>query len=195
MVIPVGASAAACGVPDGAKVISTTTDPSFRIAVFASDDIVSAKISQNGVWEAGLLPLLRAGLQPHADGTQASFVDIGANLGIFSLYAAMLGAHVTAIEPMPRNARLIAASACLNNLSATSLSIYNVGLHTSPGECTVVGETTNQGDGVMDCSPEAVAATASSRVSVRRLDSGLITSPIDVMKVSYPFIFLMTLPS
>ena len=44
-------------------------------------------------------------------------VDVGANLGWFSLLSARMGCRVLALEPVPAIAALFMASAKLNNLS------------------------------------------------------------------------------
>lgn len=52
-------------------------------------------------------------------GTGGVFLDIGANIGFFSIIAARLvgpGGRVLAIEPVPENARLIRANARINRL-------------------------------------------------------------------------------
>lgn len=50
---------------------------------------------QHEVWEPSLVNAMKARLGPGKH-----FVDIGANEGYFSLYAAALGATITAFEPV-----------------------------------------------------------------------------------------------
>lgn len=80
-----------------------------------SRDIVSTNICQNKKWEHGTpeelgLPV---GLT-NADGGPPRVLDIGGNVGSFSLVFAKSGYKVTTVEAMLQNVRLINATFCAN---------------------------------------------------------------------------------
>ena len=77
--------------------------PEFIICVYEAeeDHWVSKYILQYGTWEPGLSITIKI-LQEQAD-QDILFLDIGANLGIHSLYAAKLGYRVVSIEPQENN--------------------------------------------------------------------------------------------
>lgn len=57
------------------------------------------------------------------------FFDVGCNVGVFSIYAASLGAKVFAFDPVPSNVMAVASSALLNGLEgrifATPIAILD----------------------------------------------------------------------
>ena len=57
----------------------------------------------------------------------STLLDVGANLGIYSLSAASAGFSVFAIEPMPFNAILLDASIAQNNLRGNALPGWPLG--------------------------------------------------------------------
>lgn len=80
----------------------------FRIAVDRADVSVGRLLMQAGVWEPHLTALFRRTLKPGM-----SVVDIGANIGYYSLLAASLvgsAGRVIAFEPNSENNRLILLS-------------------------------------------------------------------------------------
>lgn len=74
------------------------------------------------------------------------FIDVGANLGYFSLMAASLGYRVVAFEPMSRNARKLAQSVARNNFEVT---LYQNAVSDISGQRVSLIETSpfNQGNG------------------------------------------------
>lgn len=62
------------------------------------DRYISGSLHQSGVWEPPIVKSIEA-LLP----TGGVFVDVGANIGYFSLYAALKGARVFSFEPMLYN--------------------------------------------------------------------------------------------
>jgi len=74
------------------------------------------------------------------------FIDVGANLGYFSLMAASLGYRVVALEPMSRNARKFAQSVARNNYEVT---LYQNAASDISGQRVSLIETNpfNQGNG------------------------------------------------
>ena len=173
-----------CEVPQWATVVQSRTEPSFRVAVFSFNDIVSSRILRNGVWERELIDLMH---RRHTTGARAGrpfkrVVDVGANLGFFSLYAAALGAEVAAFEPMPDNVALLRASICLNGFG-DRLHLFNTGLGRRAQRCVCLSgcgrsssggdlpEGHNIGDGIISCDPEEVYSKGNSDSGRRRHSS------------------------
>jgi FkbM family methyltransferase len=76
------------------------------------------------------------------------FVDVGANLGYFTLAAASLGYEVIAFEPMSRNANKLAKSIQRNNFNS-HVKLYQNAVTDLSRQHVVLQETdrTNQGNG------------------------------------------------
>jgi FkbM family methyltransferase len=70
-----------------------------------ADEQLTPWIRSQGIWEADVMKLLARFLGPGA-----LFVDVGANVGYHSLYAAQLGARVVAVEPVPWTLELLRAN-------------------------------------------------------------------------------------
>lgn len=64
------------------------------------------------------------------------FVDVGANVGVYAIYAAELGAEVVALEPSPEMATKLRENLSLNGISAT---IHEVAASASSGYTQFVG--------------------------------------------------------
>lgn len=64
----------------------------------------------------------------------ATFIDVGANIGLYSIYAALRGAYrVVAVEPDPGNAFVLNANVWLNDGIATIVDVYNLPLDEREG--------------------------------------------------------------
>lgn len=75
---------------------NTTSVPSFQMAYtdYVKDVDVSAQMEHNGVVEIGLTQMWFLALKDHCiqpDGKRALVLDVGANFGWYSIYAAKLG--------------------------------------------------------------------------------------------------------
>lgn len=89
----------------------------FKLELDPANGFVDANIYAHGVYEPEILSIIKR-LLPRG----GTFVDIGANIGQHSLFAATVAGpkgHVISFEPIPRLATQIRASAALNNLSDT----------------------------------------------------------------------------
>ena len=77
--------------------------PEFIICVYeAKDDIwISKGLLEKGKWEIGISFTVKLLLEQMNQ--DILFLDIGANLGVHSLYAAKLGYRVVAVEPQENN--------------------------------------------------------------------------------------------
>lgn len=93
--------------------VRTKTKPKFTICIFPSveDRYVSASIRSNGNWELHITNLIKKSLNAHP---HAIFLDIGANIGYFSLLAAAMNRKVVAVEANPTAIRLFHASVLRN---------------------------------------------------------------------------------
>jgi FkbM family methyltransferase len=100
----------------------TLTLPPFLMAHThpALDLDVSDSIDRAGLVEGGISQIFREVLHKQCvneEGKRALVLDIGANFGYFSVYAALLGCRVIAWEPVPLFRSLIKYNLQLNNVS------------------------------------------------------------------------------
>lgn len=100
----------------------TLTLPPFIMAHThpAMDLDVSDAIDRAGLVEGGITQIFREALHKRCidgEGKRALVLDIGANFGYFSVFAALLGCRVIAWEPVPLFRSLIQYNLQLNNVS------------------------------------------------------------------------------
>lgn len=143
---------------------------------------ISGSLLQKGSWEPNLQEeLLRA--MP-SDGTSGFFVDIGANIGTFSLVMAASGHQVASFEPMPYNTELFRASIVENRLW-NKIDLYDAAVGADPADEVCLAPaaggqpTKNQGNGQIQTSPTAGATC----VPLIRPDSVLNGRCPDALKV------------
>ncbi len=67
------------------------------------------------------------------------FVDVGANIGLYSCIARQTNRHVIAVEPQSRNLKLLYMNLIANGWS--DVEVYPVGLSDHPGLATIYGAT------------------------------------------------------
>ena len=116
-------------VPDH-KCVDVRTDKGrlMPICVYpaAIDKWVSASILRGKLWESDLINKmtnfinLERQKQPDIE-----FLDLGSNIGCYSLYIAQEGIHVTAIDPLHENMELISKSIVLGKLQDRIRLIWN----------------------------------------------------------------------
>lgn len=151
----------ACHVPEG--MVQIRTAAGFDMVVLNYGDIVSDHLRQHGWWEIqAAKDMLRPYAEVHAGDT---FLDIGCNLGYYSLMFAQAGYRVLCVEPMARNLKAIAASLCLNPNLQDMVHVLPVAL-VSPDQvktkCIVRATNTdiNRGNGHMYCGGNVTACTS-----------------------------------
>jgi FkbM family methyltransferase len=140
----------------------------FLIRVDPSDYAVGHTVARTGSYEPEVSATLRRLLSPGA-----TFVDIGANIGWFSLLAASLvgpTGRVVAIEPNPRNVALLRQSAKDNGFD--NIDVVAVALGERPGAAALETDGSN-GRLIPVDGPPAQAVVASFVVAVYPLDSVL----------------------
>lgn len=120
----------------------------------AEKDIVSFNVIQNKKWEGhGLKEILSVLRQP-VNGTADEdplFVDIGANVGWFTLGVASQGYRVMAFEGMQQNVELMLASLCANPSFQHLAKLHQLGLGREDAKCLLFAGGDNVGDGHMSC--------------------------------------------
>ena len=86
------------------------SSPAFRICVHRkeNDKYISAALLSSGVWEPFVTRVYQHALTLHPD---AAVVDVGANIGYYTLLAAAMGHSVVAVEPQHENLRRLAEAA------------------------------------------------------------------------------------
>jgi len=119
----------------------------FHMAVYNQGDIVSNTILEKGLWE----PKSIADISDHLP-RGGTLVDIGANIGFFSLYYAARGNKVYAVEPFTENLRLIETSLCMNPHLRDRVVVIPYGLHTRQSVCSLYqNPSVNLGDTFVKC--------------------------------------------
>ena len=161
--------------------------------LYPANDIVSNAIKAGG-WEQPeieqFLWAMHQTLPPDAPPTDL-FVDIGANVGWFTLNIASRGYQVDAFEGMESNQKLIEATKCANPDLRSKINLHKHGLGSESKTCYVFSGLDNEGDGVTECAwkseeeaKKRVPANYALRgkIEITRLDSVLKTS-IKAMKM------------
>lgn len=168
---PLPESAQWCTVRIGLK------HDTFEMAVYNSADIVSQSICSTGTWELQQNDISDLG-------TPGRALDIGANVGFYSLVLAASGWNVTAFEPMKANTELIEASMCANPELAERITLNKFGLGSKDDHCIIFSDDFNVGDGHSACGDDAkkpMPAHYHKRASmdIQRLDDALAKQNID----------------
>lgn len=185
-------------IPPGMRAVDTAAG--FKMVVLGDNDIVSKSFAQDGFWEikdpSDMVPVnMRKQLTLPAKGT---LLDIGANIGDYTMLFASKGYNVIAVEPMTRNRAAMQATLCLNPQFKDRVTIVAAAL-VAPDEVAgkkcVIRSTNygiNIGNGFLTCGAEAevkgceAADKNCENVPVKTLDSTLAelkVEAIDVMKM------------
>lgn len=85
----------------------------------AHDAYISASLASTGQWETNIYHFMARATQQ-----TGAFIDVGANIGSFSLAAAHAGRQVLSIEPSRHNVRKIAQTMALNPELTGNWTVY-----------------------------------------------------------------------
>lgn len=152
----------ASGLPDeGPTVIMNKENngKDFSIEVYRENDIVSGSIQGFG-WETDYISQLNTYIRSYSRDHNISmsdltFIDIGANIGWYSLNMAALGVKVVAFEPMKENIELFKHSLSLSNNVKSGVSdlitLHEYGLGDKEETCFLFSDNRNLGDGHVKC--------------------------------------------
>lgn len=158
-----------------------TTCEGFRMHVDPGDYAVGHTIARTGGYEPEVSTTLREVLSPGG-----TFVDIGANLGWFSLLGASItgpAGRVIAIEPNPLNVALLRDSAKDNGFE--NIDMLTVALAARPGAVALETDGSN-GRVITVDGPPAEPLAVSFVVAAQRLDDLLSeagVTRVDVIKI------------
>ena len=157
----------------------------------AQNDIVSAHMTNSTFWEHKLAEAMLARLdEARAEALDAGrrtpiFLDIGANVGSYSLSAAAHGHRVLACEPLTLNTVALRRSLCRNAPLAPLVTLHEKALAGAEREgCVIVTADQNVGDGTVKCGmppgwvPGAGAAVRPGAHEFVRLDDFLCARDI-----------------
>jgi FkbM family methyltransferase len=138
------------------------------------DEVITANLIRWAVWEARETNFVRALVRPGD-----TFVDVGANIGYFSVLAASCtgpSGYVIAIEPEPRNLQLLRLNLARNG-ARTNATILPLAAYSRGCRMRLATNEVNRGD-------HRLAPHASAGLEVRcvRLDDVLPRS-VDVVKI------------
>jgi FkbM family methyltransferase len=115
---------------------------SFKLALHQHDTIISESIRQNKIWAQSETRLFRELIKPGM-----TVIDVGANIGYFSLLASTLvgpDGRVHAFEPDPVNFGLLRKSVRLNH--ASNIKIVQAALSSSDESIQLFLNSDNKGD-------------------------------------------------
>jgi len=128
--------------------VQTTTDPAFFLTTFDPGlDYVSSYLFSTRTFDPEVLLFMHdALLQTSFD---KLFVDVGAHVGIMTIYAAKLGARVIAFEPSSANRQLLEQNIKLNQVEA-NVSVVPFAVSDEPGEACLYSAPYNSGNSFLE---------------------------------------------
>ncbi|GMH37959.1 hypothetical protein BSKO_05843 [Bryopsis sp. KO-2023] len=167
----------------------------FSMHVYRRADIVSNEIAARKTWELPTSNMFLAAMENEykalleknstAQKSDITFLDIGANIGWYSILMAAYGYRVIAIEPMTKNLHALRASMCVNDLQHL-METHHTGLAEEKRECAIVSHGTNTGDGIVVCddSWKKLGYVTRELVHINRLDDLIPENePIKLAKI------------
>ena len=125
------------------RCLLTKTEPSFHICTYPAtrDKFISAALQTDGIWEPYITPLLQGALTEYP---KSLLIDVGANIGYYSLLAARMGHTAIAVEPKEENLLRLQMGVDLNNVGSKINLVQNV-LYDFHTNVTLTRSNDNQG--------------------------------------------------
>ena len=112
----------------------------------AEDEFISRHIRNGEGWEVEFVQTMLEKLgEPRSD---MGFIDLGANIGVFSLAAAAAGHQVVAVEPMESNVIRLRKSIELGNVS-DKITVVEAGISNVGGELYLKADRKNKGGSML----------------------------------------------
>jgi FkbM family methyltransferase len=160
-------------------IVTLKNRPGLRMEVHSAPDrFISSQIAQTGEWEPFETELIQCFLRPGD-----VFVDIGANIGWYTIVAASIvgvNGHVYAFEPARDNFELAVRNLILNGLQ--NVTLEQMAITDRAGTDLLYLSTENLGDHRLFPSDEERSSQAVPVTSLRKYFEGKST-PIRMLKV------------
>ena len=124
---------------------------SIPIYVYASNDIVGHIIRKYHTWEetevTNMINAIERYRKKHTinNPSDVTVLDIGANIGWYTIQFCLQGYHVMSFEPMLINDYIIHRNFCFNQ--SLNVTYVNVGLSDQDKNCSLYSERENKGNG------------------------------------------------
>lgn len=136
--------------------VSTLEAPKqIDMVLFDNNDIVSSFIIHRGSWEIlEITTLLNVLDRFRQIGIEPTFLDIGSNVGWFSVSAASMGYKTISFDAMRTNGHMFRTTLCNNPELMEKITFVNKGLASTEKTCKVISLWSNVGDGNMHCNNE-----------------------------------------
>ncbi len=151
-----------------------------RVLVSTSDRTIGRSVYASGDWDPQLVGTVFGALSRFgSEWRGTTFLEIGANMGVYSLPAvASYGfARAVAYEPDPGSFELLTKNIARNDLG-TRVFAHNAALSAAPGELTLQLGSFNAGDNRIVAAGAAGAAGAIVQVPARTLDDEVANGTI-----------------
>ena len=127
-------------------------DINFKMFIYKKNDGVSIDISKNKVWESEetqsiLSALNYFSVKKNILKKDIFILDVGANIGWYSLILGKRGYNIVSFEPSKINYYILLKNYCLNK--DIKVTIINKGLDNELNNCTIYHPTNNIGDAII----------------------------------------------
>jgi len=139
--------------------------------VHEGDEYISNCIRKHGGWEFIATEVLHELIQAERKKGEVLFVDVGANIGYFSLIAAALGVPVVAFEPVTKNHSVFKKSIELNNFHGR---IWLEQLAVSDEEGTILLNLSDSNLGLCSSRDLSTSTTGQEAATTVALDKFLV---------------------
>lgn len=129
-------------------------DKTYNMFVYKHSDVVSRKIIRKKSWENKETKNILAALgyyskKKNIKNEDIYFVDVGANIGWYSILLGKYGFRVISFEPTKINNYILNKNYCLNK--EINITIINKGLYNEEKKCYIYNHFNNMGNGHIIC--------------------------------------------
>lgn len=134
----------------------------FNMFVYKDKDVVSNYILRNKYWDPEGSKSMLDTLEFYRRKTKLSIkdiyiLDLGANIGWYSLFLGKFGYNLIAFEPSTKNYQIFKKSYCLNQ--DTNITIINKGINIENKNCTLYHPLSNIGNAYLICDEQKLIKT------------------------------------